>query len=118
MGFLTTFTVYNDGCDQILKEPEQFAQKVYEGCRDLEEKDFGVGNHCNLVHVQRARHADDHTIYVHMGNCVTEVNPFSREFESLIERCPEFAEKLVKFIEQDAKRLRKVLKDKTAKANP
>ncbi|MCP3699146.1 MAG: hypothetical protein GY920_11410 [Aliivibrio sp.] len=55
------------------------------------------------------RHADDHTIYVHMGNCVTEVNPFSQDFENIVECNPEFAKKLVGFIEKDLKRLKKMV---------
>jgi hypothetical protein len=115
MGYLTTFTVYNDGCGEIPKHPEEFAQKIYEGCLDHEISDKGLGSHANLIHVQRCRHADDHTIYVHMGNCVTEVNPYSPEFAQLAQKCPEFADKLVRFLEDELKQLRKYKIDRRKK---
>lgn len=27
MGYLTTFTIYNDGCDLVKKHPEKFAEE-------------------------------------------------------------------------------------------
>jgi hypothetical protein len=103
MGYLTTFTVYNDGASDIKRNPKEFGEAIYEhiGARKTEE--FGVpgGSCANLVQVQETRHADDRTIYVHMGNCVTEVNPYSSFFSELIQRHPKFADELINFIEKE-----------------
>jgi len=75
MGFITTFSVYNDGCDQLQKHPEEFAKIVYEGCLVGKKgtNQVGLGNHANLITMQRTRHADSHTLYLHAGNIVTDV---------------------------------------------
>jgi len=78
MGFITTFSVYNDGCDQLQKYPEEFAKIVYEGCligyaERIGTNQVGLGNHANLITVQRTRHADSHTLYLHAGNIVTDL---------------------------------------------
>ncbi len=109
MGYLTTFTVYIDGLDLLKTHPEDFCKKLYSACLRGHKTDFGIGYFANFAHVQASRHADDHTIYVHMGNCVTEVNPFSQDFENIVECNPEFAKKLVGFIEKDLKRLKKMV---------
>ena len=78
MGNITTFSIYNDGLDQIKANPIEFVDKVCEAASRNSQKEFGVGNFYNLVRCQGCRHADDTTIYIHTGNCVTEVNPFSQ----------------------------------------
>ena len=36
MGYLTTITIYNDGCDQLIKNKEKVADILYNACyRDL-----------------------------------------------------------------------------------
>jgi hypothetical protein len=108
MGYLTTFTVYNDGCNSIPKNAEKFAEGVYQACGDTRSNsDFSCG-HTEVI-CQKARHADDHAIYVHMGNTVTEVSAYSREFKELVAKHPDFAEALVKFVEFEAESLRRLL---------
>ena len=111
MGYLTTVTVYNDGLDLLKKYPEEFCDKLYNASVNHEQKDFGLGGFCNFANVQRTRHADDHTTYVHMGNCVTEVNPWSIEFKELLQRHPDFAKALVSFLDADVKKLKKMIKE-------
>lgn len=111
MGYLTTVTLYNDGLDLLKSHPEDFCKKLYSASLRGHETDFGIGYFANFAHVQSSRHADDHTIYVHMGNCVTEVNPFSRDFKNIVERNPEFAKQLVDFIEQDLTWLKKMVEE-------
>lgn len=106
MGFLTTFTIYNDCCHNINKDPEGFAQAIYDNCSNFKGERHGIAGNCNVIG-QKTRHADDHTIYVHMGNCVTEVNPYSEDFKKLAERSPEFADSLVRFLESELKELKK-----------
>jgi hypothetical protein len=114
MGYLTTVTVYNDGLDLLKKYPEDFCNKLYSASVRGSQCDFGIGYFANFANVQRSRHADDHTIYVHMGNTVTEVNPWSQDFKDILSRNPDFAESLVRFLDGEVKRLKKVLKDAKA----
>jgi hypothetical protein len=110
MGYLTTFTVYNDFAHDIKKDPKQFGEKVYEHICEMETGDVSleIGNYCATVAIgQHSRHADDLTIYVHMGNCVTEVNPYSRSFQELVNKNPQFADKLINFIEAELEELKK-----------
>ena len=116
MGYLTTVTVYNDSLDLLKRYPQDFCDKLYETALGHETKDFGVGHFANFAHVQRTRHADDHTTYVHMGNCVTEVNPYSPEFKALLERTPGFAAELVAHLEREVRTLKKMLRERETRA--
>lgn len=108
MGYLTTFTVYNDGSSDIRKNPKEFGEAVYQHIGARETCEFGIpsGSCANLVNVQESRHADDHTIYVHMRNCLTEVKPYSRSFTEMVKSNPEFANSLIKFIERELEDLK------------
>lgn len=114
MGYLTTFTVYNDHADLIKREPLQFAEKVYEHIGTHEDISFGIVTERmiapNMVYVQQSRHADDHTIYVHMGNCVVEVNPSSESFQKLLKNNPEFANKIIEYLDKQVKEVKKFSK--------
>ena len=117
MGYLTTVTVYNDGLRLLQQYPTEFCQKLYEASGGMEAKNFGLGSRGNFANVQRTRHADDHTIYVHMGNCVTEVNPYDPKFKALMEQRPDFSDKLIKFIESELKELKRLQKAQTKKGD-
>jgi hypothetical protein len=116
MGYLTTVTVYNDGLDLIKQDPVGFCDKLYETALNHKTKDFGICGFANFAHVQQTRHADDHTTYVHMGNCVTEVNPYSRDFKELLERNPGFAAALINHLDRDVKALKKMLRERESRA--
>ena len=77
MGFLTTITIYNDGCDQLKKHPKELAEELYLACNGKQIDDgrnwVGLGNHANLLTLQKPRHADDNTLYLHAGNTVIDV---------------------------------------------
>ena len=81
MGYLTTITIYNDGCDQIVKNKEKVADILYNACsgeynnnRLHYRNTVGLGNHANLFIIQKPRHADDVTLYLHSGNTVIDVS--------------------------------------------
>lgn len=112
MGYLTTVTIYNDGLSLLKKHPVDFCDRLYDAAISDKQSDFGVGGFCNFANVQRTRHADDHTIYIHMGNTVTEVNPWSSDFDDLLKRHPDFASSLVKFLDGEVKALKRKLKEK------
>ena len=113
MGYLTTFTIYNDGIDQIKVNSDKFCEKLYQtALSSLDgEKTFGHGYHGNLVNVQKTRHADDHTCYVHMGNTVTEMNPYSKTTKNLMENHPEFFDNMLRHLEDTVKELKRIKKE-------
>jgi hypothetical protein len=117
MGYLTTITIYNDGLDQIEKNPKEFTEKTCRAClgvysrNDGSENSFGVGNHGNLVTVQAPRHMDDSTIYVHMGNTVCEMNAYSMRTSELMQHSTQFFDKMLKEMEEQVKLLKKRRKE-------
>ena len=77
MGYLTTITIYNDGADELKKHPEELAEALDQACRGIQRNQGrrweGLGSHANLLTLQKPRHADDHTLYLHAGNTVVDV---------------------------------------------
>jgi len=118
MGHLVTATIYMDGIDEIRENPKDFVEKLHSAACRGREATFGVGSHCNLVSVQKVRHADDKTVYVHAGNCVTEVNAYNQDFEDLMDRCPEFADELIKTMENQLKKVKALKKSKKVTTAP
>lgn len=119
MGYLTTFTVYNDGAyylDPKNKDYEthknHLAEAVFDAMSSRDPKDYRIGGFGNMVSSQVPRHADENTIYVNMGNCLMELNPWSTATEELYIRNPEFFKKLVDFVGQTHRKLRAIQKDK------
>lgn len=107
MGNLTTLTIYNDGIDLIPKHAQEFADALYAASQSMwaGPMTIAVGNFCNLVKVQAPRHADIHTTYVHMGNTVCEMSPWSPETKRLMRESPLFFEKMLKFMRAQVKDL-------------
>ena len=109
MGYLTTLTIYNDGIDSITDDAEALNEKIKNASHEGGE--VGHKGFCNLVQVQKSRHADEHTIYVHMGNCVTELNPYTKETKKLIANNPAFSDRMIAFMEMELKALKKLRKE-------
>lgn len=113
MGYITTISIYNDGADSIEKNAEDFAKKVADAClgvhtRDMRFNSIGCGSHANLITVQKPRHADDKTIYVHAGNTVIEMNPYSKKTQDILERVPTFFDELLDEMESKVKALKEM----------
>lgn len=83
MGFLTTVTFYNDGADQIKKHPEELAEALTNACMGVQRNrgfdSQALGNHANLITLQKPRHADDNTLYMHAGNTVIDIEDVYKE---------------------------------------
>lgn len=109
MGFLTTFTVHNDDCDQITKHPEEFANEIYAACGHTYKRNNYVFR--GVVIAQRSRHADDKTVYVHAGNTVCEMNAYSAETLELMRRNPKFFKEMLVEMEMQVKELKKKFKE-------
>lgn len=114
MGFLTTFTIYNDGLSTIRENPLQFAEQVVFGASQhaSASESYAVGNHCNLVRVQRSRHADDWAVYVHAGNTVVNLTD-DYEGRETVERLADhnrpYLEQMLAFMERNCRKLRELL---------
>jgi len=132
MGFLTTFTIYNDGSDLLLDENYaiEFARKlkdaadgfVQHGGSDAginqtarfgQDSDISLGSFANFCKVQHPRHSDDSTIYVHIGNTLVNVNPYEEEISPnpdkklklLYKRNKNFFKKILEVLVKDTKEL-------------
>lgn len=110
MGFLTTFTVYNDDCDKITKNPKKFANEIYDVCCNPNIK-LGRYVFDGVVIPQRTRHADDKCIYVHAGNTVCELNSYSNITKQIMKYNPEFFLEMLEFAEANIKQLKKEFKE-------
>lgn len=85
MGYLTTITFYNDAAHDLRKHPEKVSELIYKaqlGVQKRDGRDYDpIGPHANPVIIQRPRHADDHTLYLHAGNTVIDVAEADSEWE-------------------------------------
>lgn len=72
MGFNTSVTILNDGVDQILEHPGEFADKLVEHLP--RGGVFGVGNHANVVTVHKSAHANVTQLVAVGGNYSTVVH--------------------------------------------
>lgn len=112
MGYLTTLTIYNDGLDEIKKNPGQFTEGVLEAARPMSGSSvLRVGNFGNLVKVQKSRHADDCTVYVHMGNTVCEMNAYSEETLGIMKQSKNFYKKMLAEMKNQVRMLSRQLKE-------
>jgi len=109
MGYLTTITVYNDSCNDIPANPQEFADAVYEACNSNKTKHVGVKGGADMK-CQRTRHADDKTIYVHAGNTVCEMNIYAEESQDLVANNPEFAKEMIDLMQFHTTQLKKLYK--------
>ena len=108
MGFLTTITIYNDSADQLKKHPEELAEKIYNACSGVQINrgyDYdSLGNAANILTLQKPRHADDHTLYMHAGNTVVDVYD--------AERSDWATDQFIHEMEYHLKRLKQIRKEK------
>lgn len=115
MGYLTTITIYNDGLRGLKDNAESFAEQVENSASSFIHDGFpaniSLGNFCNFGKVHKPRHADSHTVYVHAGNTVCEMNPYSEETRRLMRDNPKFFEKLMTELWNTHRELRRVQKE-------
>lgn len=106
MGNLTTLTIYNDGIDLIPEHAQEFADALFAASQNMiGPVTLSVGNFCNLVKVQKPRHADDTTVYVHMGNTVCEMCPWSGETKRIMREHPAFFERMLELMRRSVEDL-------------
>lgn len=95
MGYLTTITFRNDSLGIIRDNPKEVIDKIYNAIGSDKTQELGIGPDCNCIKVQKTRHASDFTVYAHAGNSVFEINPYSKDFEHLAYRNPDFAKEIL-----------------------
>lgn len=118
MGHLTTFTIRNDGISSILKDCDEFCKKLLTSALSNGKiRTFDHKEHTNLVIVQKTRHADNHTIYVHMENTVSEMNARSQDTAEFLRNHPKFFKKMLGYMKREVKRLEKNLSAHSTKSN-
>ena len=116
MGYLTTITFYNDAADTFRDNPQRLAEIIDDACVSWDTpKSYAIGCCANYIYAQRSRHASETTIYLHRGNCVTEYNPYTEEFQKLLKTDPDYVKQGVKIIERQVRELKKQIKKHYAK---
>ncbi len=108
MGYLTTITIHNDALHSFAKNPEKFGQAILDGIEkaDMENQEVTVPfeGYCNYITVQKPRHADDHAVYLHYGNCVTELYELSKKMPDLALKFIKVAKDLLKWAKENAEK--------------
>ena len=112
MGYNTTITFNNDAAHEFENNKERLVEIIIDATRRMKEgsKFYSIGNYANYIKAQTPRHASDTTIYVHYSGCVTEVDPLSQDFKTLLINNPDYANNLVKFLEKQVKELKGQIK--------
>ena len=122
MGYLTTFTIHNDALGAFEKNPKGFAEALFKGMQQasMEHKAVSVpfDSYANYITVEPSRHADDHTIFVHRGNTVVNLNPWNEDFKELVARNPEVALDYIKTAELLIKEAKLKAKENLKKSKP
>jgi hypothetical protein len=124
MGYLTTITLHNDAMHEFVKDPEGLVKSIQEGMHEAQRTHKAAyppfvgksgGSYGGYIEVQPSRHADDHTIYIHSGNCVFNLNPWNEDFKTLVRHYPKLALDLIKRAESILKEAKRVYKEKNNK---
>jgi hypothetical protein len=120
MGFLTTFTVYNDAMSSGKEFWHELAEQImeghYEANRHGKAAEKRIGCHCSAVKVEPSRHADHHVLYLHWGNLVHVVAPYEKDWTDLCSNNPDCAQRMINEAKQLVKAAEKQLKEAKKKA--
>ncbi len=117
MGYLTTIVVHNDALGTFEDHPKEFGDAIFEGIsraqtyRQVQSCPFPFGGYANYIHVHPSRHADDHTIYVHYGNGVFELNGYSKDYKQLCLNNPDLAARMINVARAFVDEAERVLKE-------
>lgn len=114
MGFISTFSIYHDQVYDIKNNKIEFAEAIYNACANP-----STNYRSNVFHgcviPQKARHTDDHTIYVHAGNTVVEMSHYSDTTKEIMKNSPKFFNEMLKEMEMNVKMLKKQFKEMNLK---
>jgi hypothetical protein len=103
MGYLTTITFCNDHAQTLRDNPEAVSEAIYNAQLGVQlnrgSDTTPIGSCANPIIIQKPRHADDHTLFMHAGNTVIDVynaktewavDQFIKEMEYHLKRLKEF----------------------------
>jgi hypothetical protein len=114
MGYLTPILFSNDAYDQFKKNPEETTKNILAAMDSREDQSYGVGNHCNPMDALATRHADEHSVIVFWGNTWFDLTRSTIDElyppQKMRRVSTENLERLLSLVEEEAKRLKKVLK--------
>jgi ribosome-associated translation inhibitor RaiA len=109
MGFLTTFTIYNDDIDRISKNPKEFVEKLIDSTTNYLSSTFHVDG--ATIKAQGTRHSSETVIYVQSGNTTCLMNASNIETEQLMNNSPEFFEEMLNEMENQVIKLKAKYKE-------
>ena len=116
MGFITPVILMNDAIHEFEKDPAAFGQAILDGIDKANWENGQVSvpfkSYANYISVEKSRHADHHVLFLSMGNCVNVIGPYEQDWEQMLDRNPEFAEKLIEEAESIIKFTKKKMKNK------
>jgi len=109
MGFLTTITIRNDSWHQIDNNKE----KLWDTIKNANQKAHrnNMASIGSDIIVQPSYHADDHQLFVHFGNLVQNINPWTLEFDNLLQNNPNFLKDAVSIAEEMVKEAKRRIKE-------
>ncbi len=116
MGNLTTLTINNDTLNNLLDDPEGVVREIHNAA---------CGSKTQTIHpsgvqikVQKTRDADDHTLYIHMGNSLFEMNASSNETAALMKKNPTNFKEMLEYIAGQVEELQGKFEDYQSKDDP
>lgn len=111
MGFLTTVLIRNNALHEIVTHPTEFCDGIEQAIQAGEARTVSLGDYCNPVEVKATRHADAPSIYVHMGNTLSEMSQYSKETQRLMRERPDFFKEMLEYLEYEVRELKKAYKE-------
>lgn len=109
MGYITTFSVYNDECHQIKENPKEFANAIYDACCSIR-KIPNIYNPLTIIH-QQPKHATELSLFVSYGNTVFEPSTWDKEYMAWLKRNPKSQLEILRRIKSQLTSLEKICKE-------
>lgn len=117
MGFLTTIMIRNDAMEEIRKDPEGFSKKLLEtideASMDGQSKGLGFGHYCNMATVHPSSHADVQQLYLHIGNTLINICPYSNDFKRMLGKNTNFLKRSIEAAQRFITEAKKQIKEKS-----
>ena len=109
MGYVTTFSIYNDECHKIKENPNEFAQAIYDGCCSVR-KLTNIYYPLTVIH-QQPKHLTECALYVSYMGHVCELSQCDKEYMIWLKCNPKSQLELLKRIKSQITDLEKICKE-------
>ena len=117
MGFLTTLMIRNDTMEAIRQDPEGFSKKLLEVIDEAyasqEPIDLSFKNYCNMATVHPSSHADVSQLYLHTGNGLINICPYSNDFKHMLSKNTNFLKRSIQIAQNLITEAKKQIKEKS-----